>query len=235
MRKNLSQLLAVSFLLLANRPSASLAADGGESSNRSGSQPGSVQPTAKASGSAKESGLGGYQSKFSSRTDSPEQKAAKLQAACAAYKGVAQNFLTTRNDEQALSYLDHVVNISPKQDPQAYYLRALALSRLKRFEPALDDVDKAIQLYPTKVDEETRNCHALRLAILQNLGQAAKALDEQKKFANYLKGAKAPDIKSTMQLSQMPHFPQKRWHPYTPLPILDPKQAATKPRATQQP
>jgi hypothetical protein len=270
-RKNISSFHAVSFLLLGSLVScslpaktgdnssqpaslpakagensshpASLPAKAGENSSHPASPPATAQTKAKSSDNAKDSGPGGFQSKISDRNDSDKQKADKLQAACAAYKKLAQAFLKGHNDEQALSYLDHTIILAPK-DPQAYYLRALALARLKRYDAAGEDIDKAIALYPPKVNDETKNCHALRVAVLQKLGQTTKVAEEQKKSADYLKGAQLPDITPTPQMSgttssanaMFADIPQKRWHPSTPLPMLDPtRKSKMPPQATQRP
>ncbi len=181
--------------------------------------------------------LGGAQSKAPSHSETDEQKAAKLRAACAAFDQLAQQFLDGRHDEEALSYTDHVINLSPK-DARAYYLRAFALARLQRFDAASDDIDKAIALYPNQISPETKNCHALRLEILQKLGQNAKAAEEEKKFSAYLKGTPPPDIKATMQMSEISkaYTKQTRWHPNKPLPMINPnKKNSVQTQATQQP
>jgi tetratricopeptide (TPR) repeat protein len=233
-RKKPSKLLAISLLLHGILQAGCPQAYAGESSNQPASPAASSQAAPKSSGHAKDSEPGGWQSKISDKNFTDKQNAAKLQSACTAYKKLAQAFLKGRNDEQALGYMDHTIIMAPK-DPEAYYLRALALTRLKRFDAASDDIDKAIALYPNKVTNETKNCHALRVAVLQKLGQTKKVEDEQKKFAEYLKGAQAPDITPTPQFGdRFNNIPQKRWHPYSPLPMIDPTKRRPHPQAAPQ-
>jgi tetratricopeptide (TPR) repeat protein len=240
-RRNLSPLLVISLLLPGSFGAAGQVAIAADNANHPpGSQATSGQIPAKPAGNAKDLGPGGFQSKISDRNFSEKEKAAKLQAACTAYKKLAQTFLQGHNDEQALSYMDHTIIIAPK-DPESYYLRAMALARLKRYDAAIDDIDKAIELYPKKVNEETKNCHALRLAVLQKQGQTTKVLDEQKKSADYLKGTQPPDISASPQSSPLTTNPmfeniqQKRWHPHSPLPMLDPTKRPRMPQTTPQP
>jgi tetratricopeptide (TPR) repeat protein len=233
-RKNISNMHAASFLLLVSLVSGILPAKAGENSSHPANPPAIAQTAATSSAKTKDLGPGGWQSKVSDKNFTDKQNAAKVQTACTAYKKIAQGFLKGRNDEQALSYMDHTINIDPK-DPEAYYLRALALTRLKRFEAASDDIDKAIALYPNKVTKETKDCHALRLAVLQKLGQTKKAEEEQKKFAEYLKGAQAPDITPTPQFSErFNNIPPKRWHPNSPLPMINPTKKRPLPQAAPQ-
>ena len=130
--------------------------------------------------------------------------------------------LQARKDGQALSYLDHTISLTPK-DPQLYYLRSIALARLKQFDAAIDDVNKGLALYPKNVNADTKNCHALRLAIFQATAKADKVAEEKKNFAAYLKDTSVPDITFTPEVLPNMGIVAPRWHPNKPMSLLDGK------------